>query len=131
MGRHSSKTFITLMTMGISFMFFISSIIPIIGPSSVAYVFGIGRHRFKKLYGLSRIRTLSAMTIGELIFFIISSLMIKGATEFYDQDIFWYIITSGLTLNYVFSIIFYFFGIYKARVRKKIEDRLRASEPER
>ena len=117
MDKYPDKIFVTSTIMVFSVLFVIVSVIPVIGPSFAAYVLGHGQRRHKKLFGWSRAYTLISMTIGELISFIISSFIIKGAVEFYHPEVFWYLIIAGFVLNYLSSMIFYFLGDYKAKIK--------------
>jgi len=117
MEKSSSKTFVTTIMCAFSTLFVVVSIIPIIGPSIVSFVLGFNVYRYKT-HGLRKIHFVVSITIGELIFFIISSLIIKTIMEFYNPKIFWYIVIIGFVSNYLFSIIFYFLGSYKAKLKK-------------
>jgi len=117
MEKYPDKIFVTSTVMGFSVLFVILSIIPVIGPSFMAYVLGHSQRRHKKLFGWSRAHTLIAMTIGEMIFFILSSLIIKRTMGFYHSEVFRYLIITGLVLNYSSSMIFYFLGNHKAKVK--------------
>lgn len=118
MEKYRSKDLVTISVTLLSFWFTVLSVIPIIMPSLVAYVFGSNKHRYKTLYGLSSIHFLISMLAGELIFFMISSFVINYIMDFYNPRVFWYIVIAGFISNYLFSVIFYFLGSYRAKIKK-------------
>ena len=118
MKKQPNKTFAKMVILAYSLLFFVSNIIPIVGPSFLAYAFGFSMYRIEH-YGLSKIHILISMTIGELIFFIISFLIIKASFLFYNPETFWYLIIIGFISNYLFSIIFYFLGLMKLKSKKQ------------
>lgn len=102
----------------LSMVFAIASVIPIIGPSFGAYALGKNKDRYKR-YGFSKLQAIASMAIGELIFFIIGSLIIRAFIEFYKPGVFWYLIVISFILNYSFSLFFYFWGNYKVNNKRK------------
>lgn len=117
MKKNSSNIFVTTTITLLSLAFAVISVIPIIGPSFVAYALGIKRYSYKNC-GFSNIHALISMAIGELIFFIIISLILSGVIEFYKSGIFWYLIIISFISNYLLSVILYFWGVYRAKTRK-------------
>lgn len=118
MEKYRSKGLVTISVTLLSSWFVILSVIPIVMPSLVAYVFGSNKYRYKTLYGLSNVHFLISMLVGELIFFMISSFVINAIMDFYNPKIFWYIAIASFILNYLFSVIFYFLGSYRAKIKK-------------
>jgi high-affinity nickel permease len=112
MEPHLEKRAIALIITFLSFLFAVASIIPIFIPSILAYTYGFGSPRNKKLYGITRTHVLISAFIGELIFAIISSLPLKVIMEIhnYSSKTFWYMVVSVFVLNYLCSVIFYFRG---------------------
>lgn len=109
-----NSIFIRMTIVTLSVLFIILSIIPVIGPGFGAYVLGktVYSHRHQ---GLSNIHMLTAITIGELIYFFFSSFLLSTIIEFYESGMFWQFIITAFFINYIFSIILYFWGNRKAK----------------
>lgn len=117
MERTANKTFIIITISVFSLFFAIVSIIPILGPSLLAYIIGHNEYRSNKLHGITKIHNLAALTVGELIFYIISSLIIYALIIFDDTTSFWRVTIGVFALSYIISILFYLFG--RLRGKKK------------
>lgn len=108
--HRDNKMIVSIITF-LSFMFMVASIVPVFLPSLVAYVYGFNSPRDKKRYGITRSHVLTAAFIGELIFAIISTPILKATGAFADQpNLFWYVMVSVFVLNYLCSVICYFWG---------------------
>ena len=107
MGRHTSKKLINWAVAILSLFFVIVSVITIIGPSILAYMLGLSKHRSRH-FGFLDIHFLASIIIGELFFLIISSGIIGWQLMFYN-----------FIANVIFSVSFYFYGVYRAK--KKIK----------
>lgn len=114
MEKNSNNIFVTMTVTVLSLMFIVLSIIPIIGPGIGAYALGTTIHRHKNK-DLSNVHIIIAITIGELIYCLISSLLLAAILKFYESGIFWYFIIISFIINYISSIILYFWGNYKAK----------------
>ena len=121
MKRTASKVFIIMTITMFSLLAAVFSIIPIIGPSLSAYVMGLNESRNERLYGITMVHNLTAITIGELIFYIIVSLIIRTLINFDDANNFWHIMIGAFTLNYIISLIFYLSGRLKSQ-KKSIKN---------
>jgi len=106
MGRHTSKKLINWAVALLSLFFAIVSMVMIIGPSLLAYMLGLSKRSYQH-YGLFDIHFLASIIIGELFFLIISSGIIGWQIMFYN-----------FIANVIFSVSFYFYGVYRAK--KKI-----------
>lgn len=114
----SRKFFLRMQITGMATLFFIASILPIIGPIFLAYMLGISQPRSEKIYGIKLINYYYAMVIGEFIFFIISFLITIFIIEFYKPITFYYVTFIAFGLNYIFSFIALSLGVNKAKKNK-------------
>ncbi len=117
MKQKESKIFLTVAITVLSMLFTIFSAVPLVGPSLGSYGLGMNLCRYKH-YGFVFIHGLIAILVGQLIFAIMSSLILRYILELYKPDrigVFWLLITLCLILNYIFSIVFYVLGIKKAK----------------
>lgn len=97
-----------------SFIFMMTSIFPFIGNGTLAYFFGVNKYRSER-YGFLSKHVLLAMLIGELILFLVSALFISAIVEFNQPIEFWAIVTIVMVINYLFSVMLYYFGEIKAK----------------
>jgi hypothetical protein len=97
-----------------SFFFSIAAIVPIAGPSFLAYLTGANKRK-NETNGISKIHFLVAMIVSELVLLIISGLIYYILSGFYDPKGFWKIIAIALGLNALLAIIFFYLGNYHAK----------------
>lgn len=107
MGRHTSRVLINWAMVFFSLFFTIVSLITIIGPSTLAYTLGLSKYRYRH-YGVFDIHFLASIIIGELFFLIISSGIIGWQFMFYN-----------FICNVIFSVSFYFYGVYRGKKKMK------------
>ena len=110
-----TSIFMTMTITVLSLLFFIISILFVVGPCVMAYALGVNKNR-SKIYGFSDLHALSSMAIGEFTFFIISSFMLKNIFGFYYSEIFWYISITSFLLNYLLSVLFYYLGTGRIKI---------------
>lgn len=117
MGRYTSRALINWAVTLLSSFFAIVSMITIIGPSILAYLLGMNKNRCRH-YGLFNVHLLASIIIGELFLFIISFGVAVAIRDFCNFKILWLIMLGNFICNVIFSISFYFYGVYRAK--KKI-----------
>ncbi len=113
--KSDSGSIFTRMAIAIlSLIFFIASVVFIIGPSIMAYALGANKNRYKT-YGFSNFHALLSIVIGQFAFFVVSSFVLKNIMCFYHPEIFWYVVITSFLLNYSLSLIFYYLGVRKVK----------------
>lgn len=112
------KMVIGMFVFTISLLILISNLLPVIGPSLVAYFSGRDERR-NKIYRIRMGHFLLALTISEIVFFAISAFVIGTAVTFYRPEVFWHLLLIGFSSNYLFSVAFYLLGVWKMRLKIK------------
>lgn len=110
MKNNRDNEFYRLSIFAFSFIFFMSNIIPVIGPSLASYSFGRGGKKFRQRYDISKIAIIRTMIAGHIMFFTISGIILNFIIDFHDQTNLWFLIITGFLLNTLCSIFFYTFG---------------------
>ena len=111
------KAFVILMIAGHSFFFLAAGMIPIIGPSIVAFI--TGKNKYKNaLHEISKAHFFISLLISELVLFIFSLPIYYILSGFYVPQGYWLFIVFALVVNTISAIIFFFLGDYLAKKRR-------------
>jgi len=100
------------------FIALISNVIPILGPSTVAFIFGRRKSHWQK-YGVKDKYLLTTMTIGETIFLIFVLSIARYEISFWDILP---LIIIGFIINVVALTGSFFAGIHTEKTKKFIND---------
>jgi hypothetical protein len=96
---------------GIMFFTFVSNIIPILGPSTIAGIAGY-RKRYNQRYGLNNVNLLIAMIVGELFCLTIIFALIRYEVNFPKL---WVPAILGFVINSATLTWAYFTGVKKSK----------------
>lgn len=111
-------TFKGLIITGFSVLSAFSCLLPILGPSFIAYAIGVSRRHRHKFWDISNANLLISMAIGQIAI-TLATLPVTRACIIVDRSqTFWYLLFIWLVINYSLAVTFYFIGNYRAKIKQ-------------
>lgn len=106
-----------LIITGFSVLSAFSCLLPILGPSFLAYGIGINRHRHK-FWDISSANMLISIAIGQITITLVTLPITMSSVTAAKPQTFWYLLSIWLIINYSLAVIFYFIGNYRAKIKQ-------------